>query len=287
MTTSKHLRRANLRATLATCCALTLSGCVLVPIPVAVADPEPFTPETLSTIAVGRTTQDEVRALFADWNYTTDDGVQTAHIDPRISDDGRYWTFALARQMGDVAFAGLVLYYPVPIPVLEGVEDNYQNYWVLVEFDAAGVVTAFWITRERAPCEPGGVCYRNGRLLMLANETGAAGMPSSDRCAVYTYARADFDAAVRVADGSGVGQVFGKTTFLRTEIAAGRSTIWASIEGSGETTDVSVTCAGGETLYVELNRVKKKVVATQAEASMGTREVAKRLRVEDIHATPV
>jgi hypothetical protein len=88
-------RRATARAALAT-------DCVLVPIPTALADPEPFTAETLAPIQLGHTTRDEVRSLFAAWRYTTDDGVQTAHIEPEISDNVRYWVFGLSCQPGGV-----------------------------------------------------------------------------------------------------------------------------------------------------------------------------------------
>jgi hypothetical protein len=260
---------------------------VLIPIPVATADPEPFTQETLSALAVGRTTPDEVRALFADWNFTTDDGVVTAHIEPQISDDGRYWAFGLPRQMGDVAFAGLVMYFPGPLPVLMDVEDNYQNYWVLTEFDEAGLVSAWWIAREQGPCTRGGVCYRSGRLLVLADEVANAAAlvnaPPRDRCVVYTYAQADFGVPATVSDGSGAGLVFDKTTFLRTDSTAGRLTLSVSLEGSGEAaSDASVACVGGDTHYVELRRIKKQLVAVQADAKTGGREVAKRFLVERI-----
>ena len=273
---------------------MILTGCVVVPIPTALADPEPFTAETLAPIQVGHTTRDELRILFADWNYTTDEGVQIAHIEPEISHDGRYWVFGLPRQIGDWAWAGLVMYFPGPLPILLDVGDNYENYWVLVEFDDADTVNAFWIANEKAPCKPGGVCYRNGHLLMLAdaaaNQAAISSAPSNDQCVVYTYARDEFDTPVTVTQPMHVEQVFGKTSFLRTEISPGQSTISASNEDSAETdpnslksaSGVSVTCIGNEALFVELDRFKKNVVATQVDEPTGAHAIAKRFLVERV-----
>ena len=296
MTLSKcsNFQRAVARAALAVFCATILTGCVLVPVPTALADPEPFTAETLAPIQLGDTTRDQVRSLFADWNYTTDEGVQIARIEPEISNNGRYWVFGLLRQVGDWAWAGLALYTPVPIPVIVDVEVNYERYWVLVKFNDTDTVEAFWIAHENMPCEAGGVCYRNGHLLLLvnaaANATVQTSAPKSDRCVVYTYARDEFDTPVRVVDGMHVDEVFGKTSFLRSEISPGRSTISASIEESAETniksvrsaSDVSVTCTGNEVLYVELDRLKKKIVAIQVDQPTGAHAIANRFLVAQV-----
>jgi hypothetical protein len=161
------------------------TGCLLVPIPTAIADPEPFTQENLAGIRVSVTTRAEVAAIFSDWRYTTDEGQQVAAIAPRGEPLGRWWAFPLRRQMGDVAFAGLVIYCPVPMPVLTGKEDNYETNWVVVEFDAADLVARFWITRDGAPCDPDTVCPGDEHLFVIAaqalDQSTKSAAPPADR----------------------------------------------------------------------------------------------------------
>lgn len=279
--------------TIAALCALfamTLPGCVLVPIPTALADPEPFTPERLAPIQLGRTTQDEVRAMFGNWTYETDDGIQTAHIVPQISDDGRLWVFGLPRQVGDIAYAGLVAYFPVILPVLVGKQDNYENYWVVVEFNDDATVSSIRIAKENAPCVDGGVCYRDGQLLLIAGEAvsraARSNGPPNDACVLFSYADDALDVPLTISYRDRTDRLASKVAFLRTELPPGHSTVCATGKASEpqseaiSTVDVDVVCAANEVLYIELSRRHGRIIAKPTNESTGARALAKRHIVE-------
>lgn len=98
-------------------CAIPLSGCI--PLPLALPDPDPFTAERMASIHRGETTRDDVRTLLADWTYETDAGVQTAHLEPQVLENGRCWAFHLPRQLGDLAVVD------PSTPGMFGKGDNY------------------------------------------------------------------------------------------------------------------------------------------------------------------
>jgi len=263
----------------------TLSGCLVGPIPTALPDPEPFTPQTLAPVHVGRTTRDEVRNLFAAWTYTSDDGVQTAHIEPQASEDGRYWVFGLPRQVGDWAIVGPFGYRPRYQSWLAK-QDNFENHWVLVEFSDDSTVTAFWIAHDETPCRSSGICYHHGYLQIIANEavnaTARSSTAISDRCVLYTYAEDDFDMPVTVTDGVHVAQVFAKTSFVRSEMPVGQQTVSASISTiPAWVVSVPVTCAGNDAHYVAL-RQHDGLIEAKEEASTGKRAIAKRFLVDGL-----
>jgi hypothetical protein len=254
----------NLAATLLTfSCVISLVGCVAIPIPTAVTDPEPFTAAQLTSIHIGETTREEVRALFADWTYETDNGLQFVSLEPQVTEAGSYWTFNLRRQLGDVAWAGVAAVpgAPVPVPFLLGKADNYEDFWAVFEFNDDATVAGFWIAGDKTPCAVGGACYYRDYLQIIANATAGerpqVNPMTADRCAIYVYADDDFELPVVVTDGSQTGTLLSKSTFARFEGASGAVTIspyYEHIIGSGP--PVPITCAGGgcTTLHCVLTR---------------------------------
>jgi hypothetical protein len=273
-------------------CVYALSGCVLVPIPTAMADPEPFTPENLAAVQPGTTTRDEMRELFSRWRYTTDDGERTASIAPLGEPHARWWVFPLQRQMGNVAFAGLVAYFPGPLPVWTGHEDNYQYNWVVVEFDPADRVAAFWITRDGRACEPGEVCPGDDHLFVIASQAADLAAKSAaapaDACTVFIYADNGINDAVDVSMGQTRGVMFGQRTYLRWDVAPGAYTVQAVSENDSSTRIGAqpLTCTANETSYLALRGNRNTLAFDTPTAGDASKTLARRNGVVAVLPVP-
>jgi hypothetical protein len=279
------------RSLLAICCAIHLAGCVAIPIPTALPDPEPFTAERMTPIRIGQTTRDEVRALFAEWTYETDQGTQTAHIEPQIAEGGRSWVFGLSRQLGDIRWAGVFLHpeAPAPIPFFSGKVDNHEDFWVLFDFNDDATVARLWITSDKTPCAVGGACYSGGYLHVIADQAISAGAntgkSAGDRCAVYAYADDDFEMPVVVTDGTHTGRLIAKTSFVRFDVATGPTTPSAWYENiPGSAITAPINCAGGEDHYVALRPNEGLIEVKPVTPSTGERAIKKRYLVERLIA---
>ena len=287
--TSGLSSRTLAQSLLTICCGIHLHGCVAVPVPVALPDPEPFTADRMAPIRIGQTTRDEVRALFANWNYQTDDGDQTAHLEPQVAEGGRYWVFNQRRQTGDIAWAGLAVVpeAPVPIPFFAGKTDNYEDFWALFEFNDAGTVTRFWIASDKTPCAVGGVCYHGGYLQIIADATTSANAHgstlTSDRCALYVYAEDGFEFPVAVTDGIDTKWLFGQTSFVRFDLARRAASASAWYENMpGSAVPMPILCTGGESHYMALRPNKGLIEVKQETSSAGAGAVKERYLVEHL-----
>jgi hypothetical protein len=282
---SRWISRWLVPAALTGYCAIHLAGCVAIPVPTASADPEPFTAERMTPIRIGKTTRDEARALFANWSYETDDGTQTAHIEPQIAAGGRYWVFSLPRQTGNIAWVGFLLDPAGLVPGVFGKGDNYEDYWVLLEFADNSTVARFWIASGKKPCAVGSACYHGGYLQVIADAKASvsahASPPPGDRCVIYVYADNDFEMPVTVTDATRTGALLAKTTFVRFDVATGPaspSAWYENIPGSAAT--VPVNCAGGEVHYLAVRPREGLIEFMPVAASTGNGAIEKRFLLE-------
>ena len=285
--TSGLVSRTLVQSLLTVCFAIHLHGCVAIPVPVALSDPAPFSAERMTSIRIGQTTRDEVRALFANWNYQTDHGDQTAHLEPQIAEGGRYWVFNQRRQSGDIAWAGVAIVpeAPVPVPFFEGKADNYEDFWALFEFNDAATVARFWIASDQTPCAVGGACYHSGYLQVIADATSSANAHAStltsDRCALYVYAEDGFELPIAVTDGIDVGWLLGETSFVRFDLARRAASASAWYENMpGSAVPMPILCTGGESHYMALRPNKGLIEVKQETPSAGAGAVNKRYLVE-------
>jgi hypothetical protein len=286
MTTLLSSVRQTTLALLATC-ATGLPGCIAIPVPIALPDPEPFTAASMASIRVGETTRDEVRALLANWSYETDDGSQTIHLEPQISEDGRHWVFNLPRPLADVLWAGVGVTPDGFFPIWSGGADNYENFWVLFEFDDDAKVTRFWFTGDRTQCAVGGACYHDGHLQVVADEaadrSARARSAASDRCVVYVYASDDFQFPVAVSDGRDSRRLFAKTSYARFDLTrdAAMPTAWYE-NAPGSAVTLPIECVGGGVHYVALRSHAGLIEAAPEDPSVGRRAIEKRYLVEHL-----
>jgi hypothetical protein len=264
-------------------CAIPLSGCI--PVPLALPDPEPFTAERMTSIRLGETTRDDVRALLANWTYETDAGMQTAHLEPQVLENGRYWAFALPRQLGDLAVVGLLVSPYGLVPGLFGEGDNYEDFWVLFEFDEDAIVDDVWMAGEGTDCSVGGACYHRGRFQIIADEAADAsartGNAMDDACVVYAYADDYFELPVTVTDGRHTGWLFEKTSFARFDVVVGTAMPSARYEHvPGSAVPFPVDCVAGAVHYVALRPRDERIEATDEKPSAGERAIAQRTVVD-------
>lgn len=283
------------RAVTVVCLAvLNLAGCVLIPVPTALPDPEPFTAETLAPIQVGKTTREEVRELFSHWQYETDDGVKIAKIEPLETPDASSWSFALNRQIGDIGYVGLVAYGFAVLPVWGGNEDNYEHNWVLLDFSEDDTVAAVHVGHESAPCEAGRVCYRDGRFLVMATEDAASVArsrhPAGGTCSLFIYSDKKLETPVDVSAGGRVVQQVWHDTFVRLDVSPGRGGVSAAVDHMAARVgasypakiDLPVDCADGEVRYLSLSVRSAQFTSTEVPASSAVNIVKKRMVVERI-----
>ncbi len=267
------------------------SGCILVPVPVAIADPEPFTPDALATVKAGVTTRAEVRDLFSHWRVETDDGPQVLEILPQGEAAAAAWIFKARRQMGSVGYVGLVVYGFVVAPVWGGFEDNYQDYSVLVEFNDDDTVRALWLVNETGPCKPGEACYRDSRIVVTANAAITADArsrgPSAGGCSLLVYADESLQAPAPVADGVGAKHTLWRDSFVRIDQPPGTAAVdrnAAQLTGeSPAIIDLGGYCMAGETRYVALSVADGRFSATQVPAQQGAQAVGSRFLVDHEH----
>lgn len=273
---------------------LVLPGCILIPVPTALPDPEPFTAETLAPIQIGKTTREEVRELFSHWQFETDDGVQIAKIEPLGSPDASSWIFPLNRQVGDIGYVGLIAYGFVVGPVWGGKEDNYEHNWVLVDFNDDDTVVAVRVGQESAPCEVGRVCYRDGRFLEMATEDVAAvarsSVPVGGACSLFIYSDKKLDSLIEVSDGSRDERQLWHDTFLRLEVLPGQGGVSAAVDhltarvraDDPAKIDLPADCADGEVRYIMLSVRSAQFTATEVPAASAADAVKERMLVERI-----
>lgn len=264
-------------------CAIPLSGCI--PVPLALPDPEPFSAERMTSIRLGETTRDDVQALLANWTYETDDGIQTAHLEPQVLENGRYWAFAQPRQLGDLAVVGLFLTELAPVPGMVGKGDNYEDFWVLFEFDEDAIVDRVWMAGEGTECTLGGACYHRGRFQIIADEAADAnartGNATDRGCVVYAYADEDFELPVTVTDGRHTGWLFEKTSFVRFDVATGAPMPAAWYENvPGSAIPFPVDCVAGAVRYVALRPRDERIEAKDEKPSTGERAIAQRTVID-------
>ena len=280
----------HLAATLLTIfCVIFLAGCVAVPIPTAVSDPEPLTAAQLTSIHIGETTREEVRTLFADWTYETDNGLQFVSLEPQVTEAGRYWTFNLRRQLGDVAWTGLAVVpeAPVPIPFLLGKADNYEDFWALFEFSGDATVARYWIAGDKTPCASGGACYHGGYLQLIDDAAPSAKAHASDltgdRCAIYVYAKEGFELPIVVSDGMKTGWLLGKASFVGFVVASGVTDVSAWYENiPGSVVPMPINCVDGESHYMALRPNKGVLEVKRENSSAGAGAVSGRHVVEHL-----
>jgi len=269
-----------------------LAGCVLIPVPMALPDPEPFTAETLAPIQLGRTTREEVRELFSDWQYETDDGVKTAKLEPLETPDSSSWSFALNRQVGDIGYVGLVAYGFVVGPVWGGNEDNYEHNWVLLDFNEDDTVAAVHMGQEMAPCEAGTVCYRDGRFVEMATEDAAgiarSRQPAGGTCSLILYSDNKLETPVDVSAGGRVVQQLWHDTFVRLDVSPGQGGVSAEVDHMAARVGASypakinlpADCADGEVRYFSLSVRSAQFTATEVPALSAAKIVKNRMVVE-------
>jgi hypothetical protein len=252
-------------------------------------DAKPFTADRLAPILIGVTTRDEVRALFANWKYQTDAGEQTAHLEPQIAEGGRYWVFNQRRQTGDIAWAGVaaVPEAPAPLPFFAGKADNYEDFWAMFEFNDAATVARFWISSDKTPCAVGGACYHGGYLQIIADAASsddAHGRSlAGDRCALHVYAEEGFELPVVVTDGTDARSLFGKTSFVRFDVARGAASASAAYENiPGSAVAMPIQCSGGESYYFALQPDKGLIDVKQRTSSAGAGAISGRYLVEHL-----
>lgn len=281
--------------TLVACAAgLALTGCVVLPVPTALPDPEPFGAKAMAPIQAGKTTREEVHELFSHWQYPTDEGLKVAKIEPLASSDASTWVFALNRQMGDLSYVGLVAYFPVVAPVWGGKEDNYQYNWVLVDFNADDTVAAVWVAMEGKPCRQGTACYRDSRLLVMATEEVTAatrsGKPANGTCSLFLYSGVASRITVSTDAVGGRVRDLWEDTFLRLERPAGPATVSVAVDrnaaqidaASPSTISVPASCADGEILYFELSVREARLTATEVPVSAGIGAIQARMLVSHV-----
>ena len=165
-----------------------------------------------------------------------------------------------------------------PAPFFAGKEDNYDDFWVLFEFNDDDTVARFWISGVKTPCVVGGACYHDSYLQIIGDKPIHASRPADtaagDRCVVYAYADDDFELPVRVTDGTHVGWVFSKASFARFEVATGSATASAWYEFiPGSAISMPATCAGGEVRYWALRPHKGLIEVSSAAPSAAERVV--------------
>jgi hypothetical protein len=272
-----------------TAAALAAAGCI--PIPMALTDPEPFPQDALGAVEVGATTRAEVRALFERWTYETDAGVQSVKLGPEASADGRFWSFGLPRESGDVAFLFCIPYTLAMACDVAGRNESSVVHWAVFEFDADTVVR-YWRIDEGSPCAPDRICHRVGHLLLVANQGTAAGDRIATGCPVYVFGEGDFRTPLVVSNGATEARLFAEATFVRLEVASGRSdlaatTVLAMKKGAGAppsaeprlaavVASTAVQCATGEPHFVAARARRDALTLEEVGARDGERALESR-----------
>jgi hypothetical protein len=232
--------------------------------------------------------------MFGHWPYETDDGVQIAKIEPLETPDASSWTFVLNRQVGDISYVGLVAYGFVVGPVWGGKEDNYEYNWVLVVFNEDDTVAEVQVGRESAPCEAGRVCYRDGRILVMATEDVAtvarSRHPAGGTCSLFIYSDERLEAPVEVSAAGRVVQQLWHDTFLRLDVSPGQGGVSAAVDHLAARVraddpaeiDLPADCADGEVRYISLRVRNAQFTAEEMPASSAANTVKERMLVERV-----
>jgi hypothetical protein len=269
--------------------ALAAAGCI--PIPMALTDPEPFPRDALAAVQVGTTTRAEVRALFERWTYETDEGMWSVKLAPDASEDGRFWSFGLPWESGDVAFLFCIPYAISFACDIAGRNESSVAHWAVFEF-AADTVVRYSRIDEGSPCAPDRICHRVGHLLLVGHPRTAAEDRIAWGCPVYVFGEGDFRTPLDVSSGATEARLFAEATFVRLDVASGRSdlaatTVLAMRKGAGAAVSeehrlaavvasTAVQCTAGEPHFVAARARRDALTLEEVGARDGDRALASR-----------
>lgn len=131
-------------------------------------------------------------------------------------------------------------------------------YFLRLEHDASGIVTAYEIVTEDRLCKKYHVCYAKGRVMRGAIETGKdarTGIPgNADRCSIYIYSRRyalvmfPADIVEVTVNGTPVGTLVNPEGYLLATAPVGSAVI--SIASPHKVLAKELECSGENSIFV-------------------------------------